>query len=290
MALPVRRTGVLCALLMLAGCGFSPMYKTTGSHIGADGKPTTGNVLAELRQVYVARINERYGQLLRQALQQDMGGAGPENPTGYVLRIRTYLMNEAVDIHADNTSGRTRTTAFAHWTLETVANSPVMLAGGDASVVDGVNNNYEQYFAQTLNLEGVRARVAKNLAEQITQEVAVWFRTHAKPAVSGSVRGQNQPRYIDPNGIINPNNQMPAQHPAADGLPTMATGRTDAQLNEENNGGMTMPDENGPMDNTPDTTTTQTPATSGQGSYSRSPSTSENDDMSGISIGGNENQ
>ena len=201
-----------------------------------------------------------------------------------MLRIRTYLMNEAVDIHADNTSGRTRTTAFAHWTLETVANNPVTLAGGDASVVDGVNNNYEQYFAQTLNLEGVRARVAKNLAEQITQEVAVWFRTHAKPAVSGSVRGQNQPRYIDPNGIINPNNQMPAQHPAADGLPTMATGRTDAQLNEENNGGMTMPDENGPMDNTPDTTT-QAPARSG-----RSPSALENDDMSGISIGGNENR
>lgn len=180
-----------------------------------------------------------------------------------MLRIRTYLMNEAVDIHADNTSGRTRTTAFAHWTLETVAYNPVTLAGGDASVVDGVNNNYEQYFAQTLNLEGVRARVAKNLAEQITQEVAVWFRTHAKPAISGSVRGQNQPRYTDPNGIINPNNQMPAQHPAADGLPSMATGRTDAQLNEENNGGMTMPDENGPMDNTPDTTTQALPHPAG---------------------------
>ena len=284
MAIPVRRTGVLCALLMLAGCGFSPMYKTTGSHIGPDGRPTAGNVLAELKQVYVARINERYGPLLRQALQQDMGGAGPENPTRYVLRIRTYLMNEAVDIPADNTSGRTRTTAFAHWTLETMANDPEMLAGGDASVVDGVNNNYEQYFAQTLNLEGVRARVAKNLGEQVTQQVAAWFRTHAKPAISGSVRGQNQPRYTDPNGIINPNNQMPAQQPGADGMPTMATGRTDAQLNGENNGDMMTPDENGPMDNTPDTTT-QAPASTRRGT-----STLENDDMSGISIGGNENR
>ncbi|WP_308720185.1 hypothetical protein [Komagataeibacter xylinus] len=284
MAIPVRRTGVLCALLMLAGCGFSPMYKTTGSHIGPDGRPTSGNVLAELKQVYVARINERYGQLLRQALQQDMGGAGPENPTRYVLRIRTYLMNEAVDIHADNTSGRTRTTAFAHWTLETMDSDPEMLAGGDASVVDGVNNNYEQYFAQTLNLEGVRARVAKNLGDQVTQQVAAWFRTHAKPAISGSVRGQNQPRYTDPNSIINPNNQMPAQQPGADGMPTMATGRTDAQLNAENNGGLMTPDENGPMDNTPDTTT-QAPASTRRGT-----SALENDDMSGISIGGNENR
>lgn len=53
-----------------------PDGQDDGSHIGADGKPTTGNVLAELKQVYVARITERYGQLLRQALQQDMGEPG----------------------------------------------------------------------------------------------------------------------------------------------------------------------------------------------------------------------
>lgn len=280
MAYPVRYTGLLCTLLLVAGCGFSPMYKTTGTHLGADGKPTVGNVLAELKQVYVPVIKERYGQQLRQFLQQDLSGDGPENPTGYSLHINTYIMNEAVDIHADNTSGRTRTTAFAHWRLYTMADEPQLLASGDASVVDGVNNNYEQYFALTLNLENVRTRVAKNMAEQITQQVAVWFRTHSKPAVSGSSTDQNQPRYVDPNSIVNPNNQMPAQQPGADGLPALATGRTDAQLNEQNNEDMDTSTGSVPMDNAPAPRGRPEPDTSD----------SEPAGSSGISIGGNENQ
>lgn len=266
---------------MLGACGFSPMYKTTGTHIGADGQPTVSNVLAELKQVYVPLIPERYGQQLRQFLQQDLSGAGPENPTRYALRIRSYIMNEAVDIHADNTSGRTRTTAFAHWQLYTLGEDPQLLAGGDASVVDGVNNTYEQYFALTLNLETVRGRVAKNMAEQITQQVAVWFRTHAKPALDGSVPGQNQPRYVDPNSIVNPNNQMPAQQPGADGLPAMATGRTDSQLNEQNNEGADMTTESAPADNIP---------ASSSRYVMPDARTNTTDDMSGISIGGHGSQ
>ncbi|MBV1823499.1 LPS assembly lipoprotein LptE [Komagataeibacter oboediens] len=281
MAHPVRHPVVLGILLMVAGCGFSPMYKTTGTHIGADGKPTVTNVVAELKQVYVPIIQERYGQQLRQFLQQDLGGAGPEDPTGYELRISTYIMNEAVDIHADNTSGRTRTTAFAHWQLYTLGDNPHMLAGGDASVVDGVNNTYEQYFALTLNLETVRTRVAKNMAEQVTQQVATWFRTHARPAVDGSVADQNQPRYVDPNSIVNPNNQMPSQQPGADGLPALATGRTDSQLNEENNEGSSLSTQSAPMDSTPQ-------STSGNRSGSGTTMTPDVDTSpsSGISIGG----
>ncbi|GCE84607.1 hypothetical protein [Komagataeibacter diospyri] len=283
MTRPVRHPVILGTLLLLAGCGFSPMYKTTGKHIGADGKPTVTDVLAELKEVYVPVIKERYGQQLRQFLQQDLSGASPENPTRYALQIRTYLMNEAVDIHADNTSGRTRTTAFAHWQLYLLGDTPRLLAGGDASVVDGVNNTYEQYFALTLNLETVRTRVAKNMADQVTQQVATWFRTHATPAVDETANGQNQPRYVDPNSIINPNNQMPSQQPGADGLPALATGRTDSQLNEENNEGNSLTTESGPMDNIPQST-----SGSGQGG-SRSGATSPDSDTvpgSGISIGG----
>ena len=279
---PARLTTVLCGLLALAGCGFSPMYKPTAPHPGADGQSTVSNVLAELKQVYVPLIPERYGQQLRQFLQQDLGGAGPEKPTGYALQIKSYIMNEAVDIHADNTSGRTRTTAFAHWQLFTLGDSPHLLAGGDASVVDGVNNTYEQYFALTLNLETVRGRVAKNLAEQITQQVAVWFRTHAQPALNGSVAGQNQPRYTDPNAMVNPNNELPAQMPGADGLPAMATGRTDSQLNEQNNGG---------GDDTTQGTMGNIPASSSryvQPDAKRN--TNDTDDMSGINIGGHGGQ
>ncbi|RBM06147.1 LPS assembly lipoprotein LptE [Novacetimonas cocois] len=231
----LRSLAAAALLVMVGGCGFSPMYKTTGKHLGPDGRPTVTDVAAELQQVYVPRITERYGQQLRQFLQQDLGGAGPENPTRYSLSIRTYMMNEAVDIHSDNTSGRTRTTAFAHWQLYTIGATPHLLAQGDANIIDGVNNTYEQYFALSLNLETVRTRVAKNMAEEITQQVAIWFRTHAKPATDGSDADQNQPRFIDPDSMPNvDNNQMPSQRPGPDGLPALATGRSNSQLDDQN--------------------------------------------------------
>ncbi|WP_242402704.1 hypothetical protein [Komagataeibacter kakiaceti] len=120
------------------------------------------------------------------------------------------------------------------------------------------------------------------MAEQITQQVAVWFRTHARPAVSGSTGDQNQPRYVDPNSIVNPNNQMPAQQPGADGLPALATGRTDAQLNEQNNEDMDTSTGSVPMDNAP--------APTPRDRAGPDTSDSEPAGSSGISIGGNENQ
>ncbi|BBC80583.1 lipoprotein [Acetobacter orientalis] len=200
----------------LSGCGFRPLYGTQG----AAGEKAPED---ELRRVYVANIPERTGQLVRLALQERMAGAGPENPDGYTLRVTPAVGEEYIDIHGDNTSGRVRTNAHAHWALYTVAQEPVLLAQGDASDMDGYTNTFEQYFAQSLNRETVVARVAQALAEQITQQVSIWFRTHTQAAIKRDEGPKSY--YPAPSAIPDSEGIAPMDQEGADAIPNMATGR-----------------------------------------------------------------
>ncbi|GAA08033.1 LPS assembly lipoprotein LptE [Acetobacter tropicalis] len=214
LALPLTALPLLVLPAALSGCGFQPLY-------GEQKGETTPEV--ELKRVYVANIPERSGQQLRLALQQNMAGDGPEDPDGYTLIVQPSFGQESIDIHSDNTSGRVRMNAHAHWQLLTVEQYPKLLAQGDASTMDGYTSTYEQYFAQTLNSETAIGRVAQTLAEQVTQQVATWFRTHTAP----SRRRDQGPAayYPTPNAIPESEKQAPMEQEGADAIPDMATGR-----------------------------------------------------------------
>ncbi|CAI3950892.1 LPS assembly lipoprotein LptE [Commensalibacter communis] len=207
-----------CILLgigvMVSGCGFKPMY----------GKTANLDVNDELQKIYVPVLSNRYGQLVRQALQQNLAGAGPEDPKTYQLDVSPNLSEEAIDIHYDNSSGRARMIGTAHWALKTISINPVVLAQGDAQTMDGYTVTYEQYFAQSLNDETAQARVAKNLADEVTQQVATWFRNNDTYQTSVKTPNTPKPTYMLPS--MNPGtNGAATQGVGVDGLPAMATGR-----------------------------------------------------------------
>ncbi|MFT8675054.1 MAG: LPS assembly lipoprotein LptE [Acetobacter sp.] len=206
---------VLALLVPLAGCGFKPLYGTQ------DGQ---ADITAEMAQIYVANINERSGQQLRLALQAELEQGAAEDPHKYTLVVQPSFGGEAVDIHSDNTSGRTRITGHAHWQLFTVDINPRLLAQGDTSALDGYTGTYEQYFAQTLNAETAIGRLAHTLAHQVAQQVAIWFRTRATPA---STRDRG-PRAMYPAGgaISQSEKQGPMEQEGEDAVPDMATGRS----------------------------------------------------------------
>lgn len=200
----------------LSGCGFRPLYGTQGE--AGEKAPED-----ELRRVFVANIPDRTGQLVRLALQERMAGAGPETPDGYTLNVSPGVGEEYIDIHGDNTSGRIRVNAHAHWSLYTVAQEPVLLASGDATTMDGYTATFEQYFAQSLNRETVNARVAQTLAEQITQQVSIWFRTRTKAPIK---RDEGPKAYYPAPSVIPDSERMAPMDPeGADAIPNMATGR-----------------------------------------------------------------
>lgn len=207
------RIAAVFPVLLLAGCGFQPLYKEQSSGT---------SVSDELKRIYVAGIPDRDGQMFRLALQQHMAGAGPEEPDGYVLRANLSIGQEAIDIHSDNTSGRTRMNGAAHWELYTVAEHPQFVASGDAATMDGMEVTYQQMFAQSMNTETVHARVAETLAAEVTQQVAIWFRNHTQAPVAPKETPTYYPRS---DAIPDSNNQQPVEAAGPDGMPAMATGR-----------------------------------------------------------------
>ncbi|CEF53643.1 hypothetical protein [Acetobacter ghanensis] len=213
-------TALMGAPLLLSGCGFKPLY---GEEKGGV------DITNELKDIYVANIPERFGQQLRLALQTRMASDGPEDPHKYKLVVAPTLSAEAIDIHGDNTTGRTRMLATARWQLLTIEPTPQVVTQGEAQTLDGYTTTYEQYFAQTLNMESTMDRVAQALGEQVTQQLATWFKTQTAPASTPDDR----PRaiYPSPNLIPDSDQNEPMEKEGADAIPDMATGRAPIDTN-----------------------------------------------------------
>lgn len=200
--------------LVISGCGFQPIYKKTASL----------NTNKELQKIYVPVLVNRFGQQMRQFLQQNFAGAGPEDPKTYELDVSPSLSEEALDIHYDNSSGRARMIGKAHWSLKTISINPVVLAQGDAETVDGYNITFEQYFAQTLNDETAQTRVAQNLANEVTQQVAIWFKHNDAFQEAAKTPKTPKAQYMLPSMMPGTSGAQ-TQSAGSDGMPAMATGR-----------------------------------------------------------------
>jgi len=182
---PLGRRPLLVVLtaaltLVLAGCGFQPVYMPTAS-----GK--AGVAQRELASIYVDLIPERPGQVLRQELQQRFGDdAG--TPSQYDLKVAFSIAGEGIAIETNNLATRIRMTGAASWTLTARDAAHSTLTSGSARALDGLNLLQEQYFAADLETEVVQQRIAQKLAEQIATQLALWFRHRAaqQTAAEGS--------------------------------------------------------------------------------------------------------
>lgn len=165
---PSRR-GLLggLGLLALGGCGFRPLY----------GGGSTGGVRAELSQVRVAIIQERFGQLLRRALTQRMGQSigGPAQPL-YELRVAPTQQAEGVGIQRDGTPTRVRVIGTANWLLARIGPPRETVATGTERATEAYNIPPNQFFASDSSREFAEQRLADLLAELIVTRIAVDFR------------------------------------------------------------------------------------------------------------------
>ncbi len=161
------RGGALGLVLVLAGCGFQPLYEH------GPGSPT-----ADLPAIYVNNIGGRYGQLLRESLQVDLGNPPSGVASLYQLDVAPGFSAAGIAIQPDNTSTFSRDVGTAVWNLRTTGITPVLLATSSARTVDGYNNIDQQFFQSTVSNETTQARMAANLADEITLQLAAWFKRH----------------------------------------------------------------------------------------------------------------
>ena len=156
---------------LLGGCGFQPVYMPTASN-------KAGPAQREMATVFVPVIPDRPGQLLRQALQRDLGSdAGA--PPAYDLRVAYGISGEGISIQTNNIATRVRMIGTASWRLIQRNPQQTVLTTGSARSVDGLNVFINQYFAADLETETVQKRIADDVSQQITNQLAVWFRERA---------------------------------------------------------------------------------------------------------------
>jgi LPS-assembly lipoprotein len=167
-----RRMMLGAALLPLAGCGFQPIYMPTAS-----GKP--GPAARELAAINVPPIPERSGQVLRQALQERFGDDSGATPLLYDLTVTLLVAAEPIAIRPDSLPTRVRLIGRVSYYLDTRDAKRVRLTSGTARALDNYNYLDEQFFAADMENDAVMGRIAQALADQVTQQLAIYFRKRA---------------------------------------------------------------------------------------------------------------
>lgn len=169
--------------LLLAGCGFRPIYAPGGA---VAGEP---DVAAELAAVRVAVIPERFGQLLRRGLQQRLGTGGVAEAR-WELQVRPSLSAEGIGIQRDGSATRVRYLATASWSLWRLAPRETV-ANGFERALEAFNVQPNQFFAADASREASERRMAEALADEVVLRLAMRLR---------NLREGAPPRLVEPVG------------------------------------------------------------------------------------------
>jgi hypothetical protein len=153
----------------LTGCGFHPVYMPTASG-------QAGVAESELAAIHVNLMSGRPGQLMRQALQERLEGAGSSVAKRYDLTVGFGVSGEGIGILESDTATRVRLVGTATWTLTSQDPGHAKLDSGFAKSVDGFNLIDSQYFTADMENEAVQKRMAEALADQIAMQLATFFR------------------------------------------------------------------------------------------------------------------
>jgi LPS-assembly lipoprotein len=159
-----RAPAALAAALMLAGCGFHPLYAQRGS---------APRINERLEDVAVDIIPNRQGQILRNELLDRVTPRGaPSHPT-YHLGIQLTESRQEFAIRTDETATRSDVILTAQFTLRRSADDKVVHQG-----IAVVRNSYDllqNKFATLSAAEDARDRALTQLAEEIRTRLAIYF-------------------------------------------------------------------------------------------------------------------
>ncbi len=149
--------------LALTGCGLQPLY--SGGSKGA--------VASTLGTINVAPIEGKNGWLMRNALNDRLGGQNNED-TQFRLVVTLDDQIEGFGVRADDTVTRERRTLRARYQLVAVASGETVLdatAGSDAGI-DVVSSEYATIAGENSALENLTQKVA----DQIVTRLSIYAR------------------------------------------------------------------------------------------------------------------
>lgn len=129
-------------------------------------------------QIDIGLIADRQGQVMRQALERDLQRDGAPGFYRYHLTVSYGFSVQILGVQPDSSSTRNRYLATAHWVLTPEGNQTISLAKGNAQAMDAENIIDNQYFSSSLDNGVMRHQLAREVATQISTELALYFRSH----------------------------------------------------------------------------------------------------------------
>ena len=159
----MRKLAVLAGCLLLAGCGFHPMY---------------GGALApQLSTIYVEPIAERDGYELRTTLIDLLQSDGMAGGKAYRLKITLSEAQQGIALQNDATITRYNNTLEARYTLSDTRGN--VLTSGSQTELSAYNVVQSPYATLMVEQDSSK-RAAQDMAERIRLDLGVWFRQHKK--------------------------------------------------------------------------------------------------------------
>lgn len=158
-----KLAALLPVLLLLAGCGLSPVYS------GGTASP----VAQGLAQVEVAPIEGRAGWLVRNELVDRMNLAKSGSAPVYRLDVRLDDRLEALGVLANDEISRERRTLRARYQLVDIASGKIVFdatAASDAGI-DVVSSEYATIAAEQTALENLSRDIADRIVSALAQHI-----------------------------------------------------------------------------------------------------------------------
>lgn len=147
------------------GCGFEPMYARTSAQ--------TAPVVAELAGVRVMGIEDRNGQMLRNALVSRLTPRGEPGRPSHSLEIRLSQSQEDLAERSDGKASLGRLFIIATFRLVEYQSERVVFAGTSRSVVS--YRLLGPTYSSTAVERDAEKRALGDLAEDIRAQVATFF-------------------------------------------------------------------------------------------------------------------
>jgi LPS-assembly lipoprotein len=164
-----RRAVLVAAGLTLAGCTLRPLLHTTND----------AGVRGELEAISIVGLDDRLGQLVRNALLDELNPTGVEVPSRYILDVELDRSATALGIQVDNTITRFNLTLNANFQLLDSKNGQVLYAS-NVQRVASYNVSLQPYATLAAEIDAER-RIAREVGDNIGTLLAVHFAQQASP-------------------------------------------------------------------------------------------------------------
>lgn len=168
--LTTRRALLLSACLLPAACNLRPMMHSVEDD----------SVRSQLEATRIVGLDGRLGQLVRNALLDQLNPAGVEAPSDYILSIRLQRNAQALGIQSNNVITRFNLRLTARFAL-TDAKSGRELYQSQVQRIASYNVGRQPYATLSAEQDAER-RVAREVADNIGTLLAVHFARQPAPA------------------------------------------------------------------------------------------------------------